>query len=400
MTQDPPTPDEPSPESSDIHRIQVGEREFILVGTAHISQESVDLVREVIASERPDTVCIELDSQRFDALRHEKRWESLDLREIIRTRQLAQLIASLMLSSYQRRLGLQLGVTPGSELLEAAKAAEDQGIPIELCDRDVRITLRRAWAAVPWWRKAVLLATIGASAFDTPELSEEELRRIRQRDVLSELMRELGEAMPALKRVLIDERDSFLAERIRRVTGDRVVAVVGAGHVEGMLKALRDDREVDLETINQLPTASQGWKWLGWGIPAVILGSITWIGITRGAEAAGSNALYWFLANAIPTGIGGLLALGHPATVVGAALAAPFTSLTPLIGAGYVAAFIQAWICPPVVRDFQSVGDDVSQWRRWWSSRLLRIFLVFALTTFGSVIGTWVGGIEVISNLF
>ncbi len=132
MTQDPPTPDEPSPESSDIHRIQVGEREFILVGTAHISQESVDLVREVIASERPDTVCIELDSQRFDALRHEKRWESLDLREIIRTRQLAQLIASLMLSSYQRRLGLQLGVTPGSELLEAAKAAEDQGIPIEL----------------------------------------------------------------------------------------------------------------------------------------------------------------------------------------------------------------------------------------------------------------------------
>ena len=400
MNQDPPDTEPTSPDSSDVHRLRVGERDFVLVGTAHISRESVDLVREVIAEERPDTVCIELDSQRFEALRNEKRWESLDLREIIRNRQLAQLIASLTLSSYQRRLGLQLGVTPGSELLEAARAAEELQIPIELCDRDVRITLRRAWAAVSWWRKAMLLTTIAASAFDTPELSEEELRRIRQRDVLSELMRELGDAMPALKKVLIDERDAFLAEKIRRVSGNRIVAVVGAGHVEGMLAALADARDVDLEEINQIPPVSSGWKWFGWGVPALILGSITWIGITRGAEAAGSNALYWFLANAIPTGLGGILALAHPATIVGAALAAPFTSLTPLVGAGYVAAFLQAWTCPPTVRDFQTVGDDLSHWRRWWSSRLLRIFLVFLLTTLGSVIGTWVGGVEVVSNLF
>ena len=400
MNQDPPDTEPTSPDSSDVHRLRVGERDFVLVGTAHISRESVDLVREVIAEERPDTVCIELDSQRFEALRNEKRWESLDLREIIRNRQLAQLIASLTLSSYQRRLGLQLGVTPGSELLEAARAAEELQIPIELCDRDVRITLRRAWAAVSWWRKAMLLATIAASAFDTPELSEEELRRIRQRDVLSELMRELGDAMPALKKVLIDERDAFLAEKIRRVSGNRIVAVVGAGHVEGMLAALEDARDVDLEEINQIPPVSSGWKWFGWGIPALILGSITWIGITRGAEAAGSNALYWFLANAIPTGLGAILALAHPATIAGAALAAPFTSLTPLIGAGYVAAFLQAWTCPPTVRDFQTVGDDLSRWRRWWSSRLLRIFLVFLLTTLGSVVGTWVGGIEIARNLF
>ena len=224
MTQDPPDAKSANPNSSDVHRLRVGERDFVLVGTAHISRESVDLVREVIAEERPDTVCIELDTQRFEALRNEKRWEALDLREIIRNRQLAQLISSLILSSYQRRLGMQLGVTPGSELLEAARVAEELQIPIELCDRDVRITLRRAWAAVSWWRKAMLLATIAASAFDTPELSEEELRRIRQQDVLSELMRELGEAMPALKKVLIDERDAFLAEKIRRVPGSRIVA--------------------------------------------------------------------------------------------------------------------------------------------------------------------------------
>lgn len=400
MSQDPPDAEARDESSSDIYRLKVGEREFILVGTAHISQESVDLVRNVIASEHPDTVCIELDIQRFEALRHEQRWASLDLRDIIRERQLSQLIASLILSSYQRRLGLQLGVTPGSELLAAAKAAEELDIPVELCDRDVRITLRRAWAAVSWWRKALLVTSLAASAFETPELSEEELRRIRQQDVLSELMRELGDAMPALKKVLIDERDAFLAEKIRAASGNRIVAVVGAGHVEGMLAALRDSREVDLEQINELPTVSPGWKWVGWGIPALILGSITWIGITRGVEAAGSNALYWFLANAIPTGVGGILALAHPATIAAAALAAPFTSLTPLIGAGYVAAFVQAWIRPPTVRDFQTVGDDLSNWRRWWSSRLLRIFLVFLLTTFGSVIGTWVGGVEVISNLF
>ncbi len=385
--------------ANDVHRIEAGGRHFVVVGTAHISRESVDLVREVIEAERPDCVCLELDPQRYEALSQEQRWEELDLREVVRKRQLATLMVNLILASYQKRLGLKLGVTPGSELLEAGRTAEELGIPIELCDRDIRVTLRRAWSSLSFYRKAMLVSTFIASTFESPELSEEELRRIRQQDVLTELMAELGEAMPDLKRVLIDERDAYLAQKIRDSEGERVVAVVGAGHVRGMLAALAVNRNVDLDEINEIPPVSPVWKWVGWGIPVLIVGSIAWIGLTQGREAAGENAWFWFLVNAIPSGIGGLVALAHPATIAAAFLSAPFTSLTPVIGAGYVAAFVQTWVRPPKVTEFQTVGTDMTRLSAWWRNRLLKIFVVFVATTLGSLIGPWVGGIEIVGNL-
>ena len=394
-------PDDPNAfGSSDVHRVDVDGRRFTLVGTAHISRESVDLVRDVIEGEEPDCVCLELDAQRYEALSREQRWEDLDLRQVIRERHLATLMANLILGSYQKRLGQQLGVTPGSELLEAGRTAEEKGIPIALCDRDIRVTLRRAWHALSPWRKLMLVSTFVASAFDSPELTEDELRRIRQQDVLSELMAELGEHMPDLKRVLIDERDAYLARKILDAEGEHVVAVVGAGHVQGMLTALEERREVDLEAINELPQVSPIWKWIGWAIPALIVGSIIWIGITQGGQAAQQNAVYWFVANAVPTGIGAIVALAHPWTIVAAGLAAPFTSLTPVIGAGYVAAFVQALAQPPKVTEFQTVGNDMARPGLWWKNRLLKIFLVFLLTTLGSLLGTWVGGFEIVRNLF
>ena len=384
---------------SDVHRLRVGAREIVLVGTAHISRESVDLVREVIDREQPDTVCIELDQQRFEALSQEQRWESLDLREVIRNRQLTTLLANLLLASYQRRLGGKLGVVPGSELLEAIQVAEEHEIPVSLCDRDIRVTLRRAWHSLSWWRKLVLVSQLGASAFETPEITEEELRAIREKDVLNELMNELGTAAPDLKRVLIDERDAYLAQRIRESEGAKLVAVVGAGHVSGMKTALERDDQTDLAPLGVIPPVSPVWKWIGAAIPVLIVGALVTIGLRQGGVAAGENALYWFLANAIPAGIGGLVALGHPLTVAAAALGAPFTSLTPVIGAGYVAAFVQVWFSPPFVHEFESVSDDVAQVPRWWGSRLLRVFLVFFLVTLGSFIGSWVGGYEIVSNL-
>jgi len=383
---------------SDVHVLHVDDREFILVGTAHISQQSVHLVRDVIERERPDAVCVELDVQRYEALSQERHFETQDLRAIIRNRQLATLLLNLVLASYQKRLGMKLGVTPGSELLEATRAAEAMGIPVALCDRDVRITLRRAWASLSLWRKLSLLSGVLASAFETPEITEEELARIRERDVLTELMDELGESLPELKRTLIDERDGYLAQKIRETPGRRIVAVVGAGHVAGMTRAIEGHQEIDLTAIEEIPPVSSVWKWLGWGIPAVILGSIAWIGASQGFGEAGQNALYWFFANAIPSGLGSLVALGHPLTVLAAFLGAPFTSLTPVIGAGYLAAFVQTWFVPPTVQEIRNVGDDIAGLRGWWRNRLLRILLVFVLVTVGSVVGTWVGGIEVVRN--
>lgn len=387
-------------DAEDVQVLELDGREFVLVGTAHISQQSVDLVRAVVEAERPDAVCVELDAQRYEALSQQKRFEALDLREVIRKQQLAALVMNLLLASYQKRLGGKLGVTPGSELLEATKVAKEFDIPISLCDREIRITLRRAWGALSLWKKAMLVSNFMVSAFEDPELDEEELERIKQKDVLSELMNELGEAMPALKEVLIDERDRFLAQKIRETAGDRVVAVVGAGHMQGMIEAIRRGADEDLEAISTIPPVSPAWRWLGWAIPALIVGSLVYIGFTQGAAAASEGAVFWFLVNAIPCAIGGVIALGHPLTILSGFVAAPFTSLTPVIGAGYVTAFVQTWVQPPRVREFQTVGDDIATTRGWWHSRLLRVFLVFILTTLGSLIGTWVGGSVIVTQIF
>ena len=384
----------------DVHVLELDGREFILVGTAHVSRESANLVREVIENERPDRVCVELDAQRYEALSHRTRWESLDLKQIIRKKQLAPLIANLLLASYQKKLGGALGVLPGAELLEAARAAEACDIPVALCDRDVRVTLRRVWASMSLWNKSKLLSVLALSAFDQPELDEAELRRLRDQDVLTELMNELGEALPALKYTLIDERDAFLSQKILESEGNRIVAVVGAGHIEGIQRALLERRQVDLDAINTIPPVAPIWKWIGWGVPALILGSLLYIGVVKGAAVAGENLLYWIVANGIPTTIGAAAALAHPAVVVCAFAVAPVTSLIPVIGAGYVLAFLQAYLAPPVVREFESVADDAGSLRQWWRNRLLRIFLVFVLTTIGSLVGTYVGGFEIVSNLF
>ena len=315
-----------------VHILNVEGREFILVGTAHVSRESAELVRRVIEAEKPDRVCVELDVQRYEALTHKTRWESLDIKEVIRKKQISTLMMNLLLSAYQKKLGLKLGVVPGTELLEATKVAEEQGIPVSLCDRDVRVTLRRAWRATPWWKKAVLLSTVLTSVFDDKEITEEQIEELLKGDVLSEMMKELGKAMPSLKRVLIDERDLYLSHKMRASEGGRVVAVVGAGHLQGIREVLLENREVDLEEINKIPPVSSVWKWIGWGIPLAILSSIAYIGWTKGPEAAGDNALYWILANGIPCAIGATLALAHPATIAAAFFSAPITSLTPVIG--------------------------------------------------------------------
>ncbi|MBK8902365.1 MAG: TraB/GumN family protein [Anaerolineaceae bacterium] len=384
---------------SDVEIVPVNGREFILIGTAHISQESTDLVRAVIEQERPDVVCVELDEQRYKTLSEKTKWENLDLKQIIRQKQLMTLLINLLLASYQRRLGQKLGVTPGTELLEATKVAQELGIPLLLVDRDVRITLRRAWNSMSFWEKMKLLGSGFVGAVEGEEISEEMLSEIRQSDVLTELMNELGEFMPVLKGVLIDERDTYIAQKTRDAVGEKVVAVVGAGHLRGIKRALLENRMDDLSLIEQVPPPSPVGKIIGWGIPAIIIGMIVYIGITQGASAAGDNLLYWFLVNGIPSAIGGVIAWAHPFTIAAAFFGAPFTSLTPVIGAGYVAAFVQAYYAPPVVREFQTVGDDISHWRMWWKNKLLRVLLVFILTSLGSILGTYLGAAEIISNL-
>jgi pheromone shutdown-related protein TraB len=385
--------------SDDVRVVRDGDREIFVVGTAHVSRESVDLVREAIDELRPDAVAIELDPKRFEALSRPDRFEALDLREVIRTRQLATLGLNLALASYQRSLGVALGVKPGAELLEAARCAEAAGIPVALCDRDVRITLRRAWRALSFWKRMMLMASFSAAIFEREELSEEDLRELRRTDVLSRLLSEMGQAFPGLKLVLIDERDAYLAERIRETEGRRIVAVVGAGHVEGIVRALEREERIDLAALSTIPGPSRWTHILGWGIPAVLVLSLFWIGVRDGGAVAGENVAFFALATGLPSAAGTLLALGHPATVLSALLLAPLTALSPLIGIGHVTALVQSWMRPPFVRELSSALEDIGTASGLWRNRLLRVLLVFSLSTLGGIIGTWVGGARLLSSV-
>jgi len=391
----------PTPEASlDVTRIRAGEREFIVVGTAHVSRESVELARRTIEEEQPDRVCIELDQRRYDALSHEKPFESLDLKEVIRRGQLSTLLVNLVLSSYQKKLGHQLGVSPGTELLESARVAQANGIPFDLCDRDVRITLRRAWDSLSFWRRCLLLSTLLMALFERQEISEDDIRKLKQEDVLSSLMKEIGDEFPDLKAVLIDERDAYLAQRIRDAVGRRIVAVVGAGHVPGIRAALERDARADLAALEVLPPRGPWARIGGYSIPVFVIGTILLIGWRQGTAAAWDSALVWGAATGVPAMAGAAAALAHPLTALVALLAAPVTTLTPLLGVGHVAALAQAYLTPPLVREFQTIGEDLSRPRRWWGNRLLRVFLVFLLTSLGGTLGVFVGGAEILRNLW
>jgi len=388
-----------STEEADVHVIELDNRQIILIGTAHVSRKSVELVHQIIEREKPDRVCIELDYRRHRALADKKRWQELDLKKIIRDKQLSTLLINLVLASYQKKLGDKLGVMPGSELLEAARTADKLNIPYSLCDRDVRVTMRRAWKSTSFFRKGYLLASLMASLFEDQEITEEKLAELKETDVLSELLAELGQALPELKEVLIDERDTFLAEKIKESPGTKLVAIVGAGHIQGIKNGIHEDRSKQIAEINSIPPVSPMWKMAGWMIPMAIIGALAMVGVFKGSAAAGANIIYWILANGIPSAMGAAIALAHPLTTITAFLAAPITSLTPVIGAGYVCAFVQAMMQPPLVREFETVLSDMSRLRCWWQNRLLKVFLAFILPGFGSMIGTWIGGYEIFSTL-
>ncbi|NDY41644.1 TraB/GumN family protein [Dissulfurirhabdus thermomarina] len=385
---------------ADVHRVRLGRREIVLIGTAHVSRSSVDLVRRTLEAERPDAVCVELDPRRYRAMSQREWWTALDLKAVIRQRQLATLVANLALAAYQRRIGHRLGVPPGTEFLEAARWAEAAGAEVVLADRDVRITLKRAWRRTPVLRRLTLAASLAAGLFERVDLTPERVEELKRSDVLNGLIRELGETLPSLKEVLIDERDAYIAERIRRAPGGRVAAVVGAGHVAGIRRRLIEGRGADLAALEEVPPPSPAARAAAWGVPGLILALLAAVAVRKGAAAAGDDLVYWVLANGIPSAAGALLALAHPATLAAAFLAAPVTSLTPVIGAGYVTALVQAYVRPPLVADFERAGADITRPTAWWRNRLLRVFLSFVLPSIGSLVGTWLGGYRLVHTLF
>ncbi len=386
-------------DSSDICRIEVEGRQIIIVGTAHISKESTELVKQVIEEEKPNIICLELDETRLKSLTNQRAWESQNIIQVIKEKQLPSLIFSLILSSYQKKLSQKTGIKPGTEMLEAYLSAKDKNIKIALIDRDARITLKRAWKRTSFIKKGVLLSNIFASMFENPQINEESLSELRNKDVLSEMLKELAKSLPSVKEVLIDERDLYLSKSIINQTGDKIVVVVGAGHVSGIKEHIKNTGDINLKELEHIPASSLINSFAAFIIPTLIIGALFVIGITQGLNSVQDSLVYWFLVNGFFCSLGAIAALSHPVTILAGFIAAPFTSLTPVIGAGYVTALVQILMSPPSIKEIKSAGSDLYTLKKWWENKLLRVFLAFILPGIGSMVGTVAGGWQIIKNL-
>jgi pheromone shutdown-related protein TraB len=364
-------------------------RTFYIVGTAHVSEESVREVTEVIEQVRPDTVCVELCEARYKAITDESRWKNLDIFKVIKEGKTLFLMANLALGAYQRRIGQKLGVKPGAEMVAAAKKAEEVGAKLELVDRDIHITLKRTWANVGFWRKMTLLGGILEGLLGGQEIAAEDIEKLKEKSHLSEVMAEFARVLPEVKVPLIDERDLYMMSSIEEVPGDTVVAIVGAGHVEGMVKHFQ--KPVDREALEVIPPTS-GWvKALKWAIPVLIMAAFSWGYHQHGHRGLEEMLTAWILPNSIMAALFTLAAGAKLGSIVAAFIASPITSLNPLLPAGVVVGLVEAWLRRPTVADAERINEDVHSIRGVYRNAFTRVLLVAAMATFGSAAGAWIG---------
>ncbi len=380
-----------------VTEIRSGERVFYLVGTAHVSRRSVEDVERVIDAVRPDTVCVELDENRYQALVDEDRWKRLDVFEVIRQRRVPFLLAMLVLSAYQSKLGEQLGVRPGAEMLAAIRKAREVGAGLVLADRDVQVTIRRTWRSLSLWERVKLGTALMGGVFDHEEITEERLEEIKEGARLDDLLQELAEAFPNVKEPLIDERDRYLVSNVEEAPGSKVVAVVGAAHVPGMVAAF--GRDVDRDALQQNPPRRRFMSLLKWVLPAVVLGAF-YIGFRRHAGAGLTEMLWaWFLPNSILAALFSLAAGSRLLSAAAAFAASPITSLNPTLAAGMIVGLVEAWLRRPTVEDCQRLREDATTLRGFYRNRFTRVLLVSAMASVGSALGGWIGATWVLSLL-
>ena len=379
--------------------LEFNEKKITLIGTAHISEESVKEVSEAIRAQEPDCVAIELDQKRCESIRNPESWRQLDIIKVLKNHEGFLLLANLVMASFQKRMGKNVGVKPGDEMIAAMKTADELGIPTVMVDRPVQVTFRRAWAKNSAWGKCKLLSALLASGFSTEEVDKEQIESLKDTSEMDSMMKELSDYMPTVKQVLIDERDQFLASKIWEASGTNVIAVLGAGHLAGVAAYLKKiaagSASTDTHEIESLPPKKLGAKIAMWLIPALIVGIIA-AGFYIGGKDAGSKmALSWILWNGALAAAGAIIAAAHPLTILVSFVGAPLTSLCPFIGVGIVAGIVQAVVCKPKVQDLENLSSDAGSVKGFYRNKLLRVLLVFILSSIGSSFGTFIAGADI-----
>jgi len=370
-----------------FERVKLADKEILLLGTAHVSEKSVDKVLELIEEEKPDCIALELDRARFEQLVKEKVWREANVFEVVREGKTHLLLFNLVLSSMQRKLGKQLGVKPGSEMLAAAKAAEQKGIPIALVDRDIRVTMKRALAAMSIFEKLKLLFQLLLYSLGFGEkITKEEVEKLKSKDTLSMLIQELAKDFPSIKTVLVDERDQYIAHKLKTLKAKKILAIIGAGHLYGIKENLK--RDVDIAKLKQEPKSRNYLLFLKVLLPLLLILLVS-VGVYfKGAQFALNAFFVWFCVNATFSSLGAIIAGAHWKSVLAAFISAPLTSLHPALAAGWFAGIVEARVRPVRVLDLEDLNkiDSLKDFQR---NRFAHVLLVTALVNAGSTIATF-----------
>lgn len=390
---------------SDPPVVTVGDTRFTLLGTAHVSRQSAEDVRRMLESGHYDAVAVELCPSRHQAMTQPESMEQLDLFQVLRQGKASMVAASLALGAYQQRLAEQFGIRPGAEMVAAVEGANRAGLPVMLIDREIGTTLKRVYRRVPWWQRFMLMSGLLASMLSREKISEEEIERLKEGDMLESTFAEFAARSEALYDALIRERDEYMALRLQEENASEprhnVLVVVGAGHVKGLSGYLAEpaaDPAARKSALDHVPPRGALSRALPWVVVAVILGAFA-AGFAQSPQLGWQLVFDWVLINGGLSALGAAIAAAHPLTVVGAFVAAPLTSLNPTIGAGFVTAAIETSLRKPTVAHLRSLRADVTSLGGWWRNRVSRILLVFLMSTLGSAAGTYLAGFRIFQQL-
>ena len=387
-----------------LREVQLGNTSVTLLGTAHISRSSAEQVAAELDSKAYQAVAVELCPSRFEALTNPDRLAQLDLMQVLRQGKASMVMANLAMAAYQQRLGEQLGIEPGAEMRMAVTQAEVHELPVVLIDREIGITLKRTARNLSWWRRAILFTGLISSLVSREEVSEEDIEHLKEGDVLETTFAEFAHDREDLFQPLIAERDRYMAAKLRHAANEHpgrpILAVVGAGHLNGIARHLEDteDPAAALKELDKIPDKARWPKFIPWLIVALVMTGF-YLGFTRNPDLGWQLVRDWVVINGGLSALGALLAAAHPLTVVTAFVAAPITSLNPTIGAGMVTAAAELWLRKPRVADFGNLRHDTTQLRGWWHNRVSRTLLVFLLSTLGSAAGTYIAGFLIYDRL-
>ncbi len=380
-----------------ITRLYYKDKEIILLPTAHVSKQSVLDVKELIENERPNSVCIELDKQRFDSLNNKNDWQKTDVIQVIKDKKVFLLLVNMLLSSYQRKIASDVDSAVGQEMIQAIDSANDINAKLVLADRHIQTTFMRIWRKLRFIEKLKLLYMLLFSSLDDEKLTTEKIEELKGHDMLESALAEINQSLPTVAGVLIDERNQYLANKIKNAPGKKIIAVLGAAHVPGITKEIYLDQ--DMKELSSIPTKSLWSKLKGWIIPAIIISLILY-SFLNSFQMGLSQLKSWILYNGTFSALGCLLLMAHPLTILTAFLVAPITSLNPLLAAGWFAGIVEAMIKKPTVADMQNVYKDITTLKGILSNRFIKILAIVIVANVFSTIATFISGMDIIERLW